>query len=93
MLQKHVADALLALQDLLEEDKVLVLHPVDVAGQVLSDLPQCQILCLVVIFVKLGPKIATVLLVNPLVDDLLAQHVAIVHVVSHTLQEGVRDDE
>lgn len=85
VLQQHVADALLTLQDLLEQDEVFVLHSVDIARQILSNLPKCQILCLMVVFIELGPQVAIVLLVDPLVDDLLAQHVAIVHVVAYTL--------
>lgn len=51
MLQKHIADALLTLQDQLEHYEIFVLHSVDVAGQVLRDLLDGQGLRLLVILV------------------------------------------
>ena len=53
MLQQHITNALLAFQDLLEEDEVLILHRVDVAGQVLADLLDSQMLRGLVIFIQL----------------------------------------
>ena len=60
VLQKHVADALLRLQDLLEENKVLVLHCVDIAWQVLSNLPHCELLRVLIVFVQFVPETSTI---------------------------------
>ena len=82
VLQEHVAYAFLTLQYLLEEDEVFILHGVDVAGQILSDLLYSQMLSVLVILVELLAK----WLVDALLSNLLAQHVAVIHVVSDALQ-------
>lgn len=51
LLQEHIADSLLTFEDLLEQNKVLVLHSIDVAWQVLSDLLDSELLVLLVVFV------------------------------------------
>ena len=56
MLQKHVANALLTLQNLLKQQEILVLYSINVAWQVLCDLFHSQLLVLMVILVQLTPQ-------------------------------------
>ena len=81
VLQEHVAYALLTLKYLLEEDEVFILHGVNVAGQILSNLLHSQMLSVLIVLVELLPE----LLVDALLSNLLAQHVAVVHVISNAL--------
>ena len=82
MLEQHIADAFLTLQNLLEQYEVLVLHRIDVAWQILSYLLHGEMLRVLVIFVQLLPQ----LLVDALLADLLTEHVTVIHVVADTLK-------
>lgn len=85
MLQKHVANALLALQDLLEQNEVLVLNSVDIAREMCSNLLDSQLLRLLVVLIELLSNVSNIVSIVPRVPNLFTKHIVVVHVVANSL--------
>ena len=90
MLQQHVADTFLALQDLLEKNEVLILYCVDIARQIFCHLLDSQLLVLMIILIELPAQFAVQFHdVATLFNQLVSKHIAEVCVVSHPLDRRV----
>lgn len=65
------------------------MHCIDVTGQILRNLLDCELLILLVVLIELVAQLR----VSVLVNELLTQHIAVVGVVSDSLDRRIRNSE